>query len=190
MARPRRISHVIGIDDAPFERGHRGDVPIVGAVCTRARLDGVHLGRVRRDGANATRAVAAMVAGSRFRAHLQLILLQGIALAGFNVVDLAALHEESGLPVLAVARRRPDLDAMRRALLTRVPGGARKWRLIQAAGAMEPCAGIWIQRAGLAPAAAEAAVRDLAVYSQVPEPLRMAHIIAAGLAGAAATGRV
>ncbi|HEY0593570.1 MAG TPA: DUF99 domain-containing protein, partial [Thermoanaerobaculia bacterium] len=28
----RKLSHVVGVDDAPFERSHRGEVPIVGAV--------------------------------------------------------------------------------------------------------------------------------------------------------------
>ena len=35
------------------------------------------------------------------------------------------------------------------ALLERVRGGARKWALIEAAGPMEPAAGVMVQRAGL-----------------------------------------
>jgi hypothetical protein len=34
----KRISHVIGFDDAPFERAHRGDVVIVGAVFGGTRV--------------------------------------------------------------------------------------------------------------------------------------------------------
>ena len=55
--------------------------------------------------------------------------MQGIAFAGFNVVDVHTLHCALGLPVLVVARRRPDLAAIRRALVNHVRGGARKWRL-------------------------------------------------------------
>ncbi|HEY8427611.1 MAG TPA: DUF99 family protein, partial [Sandaracinaceae bacterium] len=62
----RRLSNVIGVDDGPFPRAHRGDVPIVGAVLTRTRLDGIVVDRVRRDGANATSRVAAMVRRSPF----------------------------------------------------------------------------------------------------------------------------
>ena len=67
-----------------------------------------------------------MIGGSRFAAHTKLVLLQGIALAGFNVVDLRALHEALGIPVLVVARRPPRLAAIRAALLDHVPGGAKK----------------------------------------------------------------
>jgi len=57
----RRISNVIGFDDAPFERSHRGDVMLIGAVFSGTRLDGILASRVRRDGANATARMADMV---------------------------------------------------------------------------------------------------------------------------------
>ncbi len=74
-------TNVIGFDDAPFLRTHRGDVTLVGVVCSRTRLDGVLTGKVRRDGANAASAMAAMVAGSQLREHVRGVLLQGIAVA-------------------------------------------------------------------------------------------------------------
>ncbi|MEJ2645313.1 MAG: DUF99 family protein [Gammaproteobacteria bacterium] len=183
MARPP--SHVMGFDDGPFERTHRGDVWLVGTVFAGRRLEGVLTAKVRRDGVNSTRVLNEMVGGSRFVSHLQALLVQGIAFAGFNVIDLQALHESLGVPVVAVARRRPDLEAIRRALLTRVPGGARKWALIEKAGPMEPAAGVYVQRAGISLSATEALVRRLAVNSALPEPLRSAHLIA----GALATGQ-
>ena len=53
---------------------------LVGAVFNGLRLEGVLSGRVRRDGANATPALVAMIGRSRFAHHLQVVLLQGIAL--------------------------------------------------------------------------------------------------------------
>lgn len=184
------LSHAIGFDDAPFDASHRGDVLVVGAVCAGARLEGVLSGSVRRDGANATRVLSELVTRSRFREHLQLILLQGIALAGFNVVDVVALHEVTGLPVVVVSRRRPNLNAIRRALLEHVAGGARKWRLIERAGPMEVLGRVYVQRAGLGRAETQATLERLAVHSSVPEPLRTAHIIAGGIARGESTQRV
>lgn len=178
----RTLSHVVGFDDGPFPLEHRGDVDLIGAVLTDLRLDGVLRGRVRRDGANATGAIMAVIEESRFREHLQAVLLQGIAFAGFNVVDIRALHTRFGLPVLAVTRRRPDLEAVRRALLGHVPGGARKWRLVERAGEPEPAAGVYVQRAGLDLGEAERLIRRLAVHGRIPEPLRTAHLIAGGIA--------
>ncbi len=178
----RRFTHAIGFDDAPFPRSHRGNVLVVGAVYAGTRLEGVLSGNVRRDGANATTALATLVRESRFRPHLQLVLLQGIAFAGFNVVDLRAMHAATGLPVLVVVRKRPDLARIRRALLHHVPGGARKWRLVEQAGPVEPAGAVFVQRAGLTLAEAERALLSHCTSGNVPEPLRTAHLIAGGIA--------
>ncbi len=185
----RVLSNLIGIDDCPFPRGHRGDVGIVGAVFASERLDGVLTSKIRRDGANATERIAAMIRGSRFDGHIQAVLLQGIAVGGFNVVDLPRLAELVDRPVLVVARRAPRLDAIERALRGPVPGGERKWRLIQRAGLMEPLAGVWVQRAGLSSDEAERLLSEHIRYGSLPEPLRVAHILAGGFATGASRGR-
>jgi hypothetical protein len=176
-----KYSHVIGFDDAPFERAHRGDVLVVGAVYSGARLEGVLSGKVRRDGANATRVLIELVRQSKFRAHVQAVLLQGIAFAGFNVVDVHALHAALNVPVIVVARRKPNLRAIHAALLHHVRGGARKWSLIEAAGAMEPCAGVYVQRAGISFAETRNLIERCARSGALPEPLRTAHLIAGGV---------
>lgn len=187
---PRRtFSHVVGFDDAPFDRTRRGNVPIVGAVFSRLRLEGVLRGDVRHDGANATRTMARLVTTSKFSAQLQLVLLQGIAVAGFNVIDLAGLEHETGIPVLVIARRRPNIEEIRKALLGSVPGGKRKWALIERLGPMEKVAGVFVQRRGIGLAAAGRVIERLAVHGHIPEPLRTAHLIAGGIVRGQSTGR-
>ncbi len=189
MAR-RALSHVVGFDDAPFARDHRGDVPVIGAVFADLRLEGVLRGRVRRDGANAARNLSHLVRESKFASQLQLVLLQGVALAGFNVVDLPWLHRALGVPVLVVARRPPRMERVRRALMGRVPGGRRKWRLIAQLGPPEAVAGVYVQRVGMTLAETERVIRRLAVHGNVPEPLRVAHLIAGGVTAGESRGRV
>lgn len=184
----RSYSHVVGFDDAPFARDHRGDVPVVGAVFAGLRLEGVLSGKVRRDGANAARNLAALVRRSKYAPQLQLVLLQGIALAGFNVVDLHELHERLAVPVMVVARKRPRLPKVRRALLL-IPGGERKWHIIERLGPPEPLAGVYVQRVGITKRDAERVIRRLAVHGSIPEPLRTAHLIAGGLTAGQSRGR-
>ena len=184
-----RYSHVVGFDDGSFTRAHRGDVVVVGAVFSHTRLEGMLAGRVRRDGRNAAATLVRLIAASQFASQLRLVLLQGVALAGFNVVDVEALQRATGMAVLVVARRRPDLSAIRRAL-ERLPGGARKWRLIERLGAMEPAAGLYVQRAGIALPDAERVLDRLALHSRLPEPLRVAHLAAGALARGRSHGRV
>lgn len=185
----RAFSHVIGFDDSPFPRSHRGDVLVVGAVFSGVRLEGVLSGRIRRDGVNATRVLAGMVARSKFARQLQLVMLQGIAMGGFNVVDLHALHRAIGVPILVVARRAPRMGRIRDALLGRVRGGARKWALVERMGPMEPLAGVHVQRVGITLEEAARVVRTLAIHGNIPEPLRTAHLIAGGVTTGESRGR-
>ncbi|MFK7989290.1 MAG: DUF99 family protein [Sandaracinaceae bacterium] len=185
---PRRFSNVLGVDDSPFERTHRGDVPIVGAVFTRTRLDGVLRGKIRRDGVNSTPQLARLLTRSPFAEHVQLVMTNGIAFGGFNVLDVQALSDRIARPVLVVSKKEPDLLAIRRALITRVPGGEAKWKRIVRAGPMEPVEGVWVQRAGLSLAQAAQAIRDTRVQGRLPEPLRVAHLIAGAFVTGTSTG--
>jgi len=178
----RALSNVAGVDDAPFAHSFRGDVPIVAAVCARTRLDGVLIDRVRRDGANSTERIARMLRRSAFYSHLQAVLLQGIAVAGFNVVDIVELSAALELPVMAVVRRQPNRRVIRDALMGRIPGGAGKWRLIERAGVPEELAGLYVQRVGLDRERALGLLRATTLHGKLPEPLRLAHLIAGALA--------
>lgn len=187
--RARRYSNVVGFDDAPFARDWRGAVPVVGTVYAGARLDGVLVGQVMRDGGDAADSLARLILESRFRQHLQLIMLQGLALAGFNVVDVDRLHTSTGLPVLVVARRQPDPGAIRRALLERVPAGAGKWALIERLGPMQAAGPLWFQVQGLAPQKAREILGRFALHGNLPEPLRVAHLIAGAVGRGESRGR-
>ena len=184
------ITNVVGFDDGPFDRSGPGgaSVLIVGAVFARTRLDGLVSGRVRRDGRNATSTMAALVRGSQFDRHVRAVLLGGIAVAGFNVVDIHALAEALGRPVVVVARRPPRYAAIRRAL-EHLRDGERKWSLIQAAGPMEPVQGIFVQRAGISLPDTAAMLAATTLHGKMPEPLRVAHLIAGGVVAGKSRGR-
>lgn len=185
----RRLSNVVAFDDEPFEPGHRGNVHVVGAVYASLRLDGVLIGQVRRDGANAARNLVSLVSDSRFSEHVQLIMLQGVTLAGFNVVDAEYIHRRLAIPVLIVARREPDFAAIREALQDHVPGGQRKWSIIERLGPMEPVGPAFVQRVGLSLQEARDAFERFTINGNIPEPLRTAHLIAGALGRGESRGR-
>jgi len=184
----RILSNVIGFDDAPFERHDRGNVRLVGAVCARTRLDGVVSGFVRRDGSNSTRCMVELVRSSQFRDHVRAVLLQGIAVAGFNVIDVRTLHRELDVPILVVMRRRPRMALIEEAL-QHTRGAARKWALIQSAGDIEPIGAVHCQRMGLSLAEARDLLAATTLHGHLPEPLRLAHLIAGGVTTGKSRGR-
>ncbi len=183
------ITNVVGFDDAPFAHEHRGDVRIVGAICARTRLDGVISGFVRRDGVNSTERMIELVKKSQFRAYVRAVLLQGIAVAGFNVVDIHELSRALGVPVVVVTRKKPRLGRVNAALFGHTPGAERKWRLIQRAGAMEALGKLWVQRSGIELDDAGALLEATTLHGNLPEPLRLAHLIAGGVTTGTSRGR-
>ena len=162
---------------------------VVGAVCARTRLDGVLATTVRRDGSNATDRLIESVRASRFADHIRAVLLQGIALAGFNVVDIGRLAAELAVPVLVVVRKQPRMQMVKDALLDRTPGGAEKWKLIESFGPLEPLGSLWVQRIGLSVTEATELLAATTSHGNIPEPLRLAHIIAGGVERGASRGR-
>jgi endonuclease V-like protein UPF0215 family len=171
----------IGIDDGPFDRAGRGDVLVAGVVYRGgSTFDGLLTTRVRKDGWNATDRLVEMLDGSKFLRQLHYLMLDGIALGGFNIVDIGRLHRETGLKVLAVMRRKPDLVAIRRAL-GRVSSPERRWRLLAAAGPILPIGRLHCQLAGLDGDEAARLLTLTCTRSLLPEPLRAAHLIAGGL---------
>ena len=185
----RAYSNVIGFDDGPFDKQRTRNVRLVGAVCARTRLDGVVCGFVRRDGVNSTERMISLVRESQFADHVQAVLLQGIAVGGFNVVDIHALHGALDVPVLVLMRRRPRLDAMRAAISKHTSGAVRKWSLIEAAGQIEPLGPIYCQRVGLSLSEAQRLVAMTTLHGNLPEALRLAHLIAGGITTGKSRGR-
>jgi endonuclease V-like protein UPF0215 family len=185
----RGLSNVIGFDDGPFDKNGATNVRLVGTVCARTRLDGVVSGFVRRDGANSTERMIELVQTSQFVEHIQAVLLQGIAVGGFNVVDVQALAAALNVPVLVIMRRRPRLESMRAALLNNIPGATRKWSLIEAAGPVEPLGQVFCQRVGLSLREAQALLAATTLHGNLPEALRLAHLIAGGVTTGKSRGR-
>ncbi|MFP4226720.1 MAG: DUF99 family protein [Desulfobacterales bacterium] len=186
----KRFSNVAGFDDAPFARDHRGPVKLVGTVYAGLRFDGVLIGEVQKDGFDAAARLAEIVAESRFAEHIQLIILQGIAFGGFNVVDVFDLNRRLGLPVLVVARRKPDLISIQDALASHIDRGRAKWAVIERLGEMEALGPVFIQRVGLSYEQAADVMTRFAINGNMPEPLRTAHMIASALVYGQSRGNV
>lgn len=186
----KRFSNVVGFDDAPFSRNYKGNVKFVGTVYAGSRFDGVLIGEVEKDGFDAASQLVSLINGSRFAEHIQLIMLQGITLAGFNVVDVFTVHEQLRLPVLVVARKQPNMASIREPLLSHIQEGKAKWAVLERLGDMEQIGELFIQRVGISSDQAAAVLNQFVVHGNIPEPLRTAHLIAGALVSGQSRGGV
>ncbi len=179
---------VLGVDDGFFIPHTKGTADVIGVVYRGGYwLDGVMRTEVTIDGMDATEKIASMIKKSPHYDQLRVVVLNGITFAGFNVVDINDLYKRVNLPVIAVTREKPDFAEIKKAL-ENLPERERRWEAIESAGKVIKVKTrntkevVYMQIAGVSQKDAEKILRTTSTRSNVPEALRVAHIIASGLA--------
>ncbi|HYB62858.1 MAG TPA: DUF99 family protein [Thermoplasmata archaeon] len=195
MRRALGKSHprIVGVDDGAFARGdHYAPLAAV-LVSAPEHLEAVRVGRVRVDGTDGTARVVALLRSLDAREEIRAVLIDGAVVGGFNVLDLDAIRDAAGVPVVAVTRRPPDFKRIAAALRRWFPRSAarrlallRRHRLHRVATGGEP---ILAAASGCSPADAAWLVRRATVRGYWPEPLRLAHLIASSAPRVASLSR-
>jgi endonuclease V-like protein UPF0215 family len=176
---------ILGIDDGPFDLHAGGKALLVGVIYRGGKfLDGVLRTEVTVDGTDSTEKVAEMVCKSKYK-DIRVIMIDGLGFAGFNLVDLEELFEKTGLPVIAVVRDMPDFAAIEDAL-DNTNHKDYYMSCIKKAGRPKKVETkdkkhIYIQYRGITFSDAEKIVKLSSTRSLIPEPLRVAHLIASGI---------
>lgn len=179
---------VIGIDDSPFRKFVKKDILVVGTIFRGGSwLDGLLSTKVRIDGNNGTKKLIEMINKSKFKVQLRAILLDGIALGGFNIIDILKLYEKTKIPVIVVVRRMPDIETIKRTLVK--IRQAKKIKLIEKAGEVKKINNIYIQFRGLSLQMAKEILNITCTRSYIPEPIRAAHLIASGIVTGESRGK-
>src|SRR5213594_3181924 len=178
-------SRIIGIDDGPFTK-HQETAPLVAALLEGPHLQKVHATRITVDGLDATEKALRLIR----RWKPVPILLSGVTFAGFNLIDPHILHRSYRIPVIVVVGSRPDNRAVKRALVKHFPDWKRRWRIISSLGPLrtvrtslgEPP--IYFEFFGCSRREATSLLKAYSYISRLPEPIRVAGLVATGLFGA------
>jgi len=176
---------ILGVDDAPFTKFKDEKTALIGVVYRGANyLEGVLKREIFVDGDDSTEQIIKMAGETRHRGHLRLIMLSGITFGGLNIADIAEIIEATGLPVIIVTRRLPDSEAMEKAI-SNVQNSDEKIARLHSAGKLHTLEigdkHLVYQKTGISNSDAEKIIKLSIVRGLVPEPLRVAHIIASGI---------
>lgn len=182
---------VLGIDDSPFKKSEKNCL-IVGTIFRGGNyIDGLLSTSVEVDGNDATEKLIKLIEKTRHYEQLNCIMLDGIAVAGFNVIDIKRLNARTGLPVIVLMRRLPDLGQISSAL--KKMKAESKMQTIKKAGTIYKTKigkrNAYFQTAGISPIKAKGIIGITTTHSLIPEPLRVAHIIASGIKRGESRGR-
>jgi endonuclease V-like protein UPF0215 family len=171
---------VLGIDDSPFKFGDK-EVLIVGVVMRTGYIDGIMTTTLTVDGKDGDQKIIEMVNKSKYFEQLKVIFLDGVALGGFNVIDVEKVERKTGIPIVTVTRNKPDLESMKKALQSHFEDWERRWELINRGELKEiptEHKPIFIRCVGIELGDAVELIRLNTVKGAIPEPLRIAHLIA------------
>ena len=177
-------SRVVGVEDGGFSR----EADVQKALLVSVFLHGVsiidfQMTEIEVDGLDATEKFSCMLRRWSFDS----VILAGVSYAGFNLIDPNVVFEEFGKPVIVVARTKPNSKAMKDALLRHFQDWETRWAVVETLGPVyeivsvpnEPP--IYAETVGVDLELARDLVRRLSVCCRIPEPIRVARLIARGL---------
>ena len=183
---------ILGWDDGPFHKGEKGKVILVGTIFRGGSfMDGMLKTEIKIDGLDATMKIVKAVKKTKHK-DLRVIMLGGITFGGFNFVNIKELYRKTGLPVLVVIRRKTNMKKFREAM-KRLPDFEKRWESVENAGdffrILLKGKGIYFQKTGLTEEEAKKIIKLTAKRGLIPEPLRVAHLIASGIVKGESIGR-
>ncbi len=191
----KREIRILGFDDAAFEPNTAGEsVPVIGVVYRGGDfIDGMLRTDITIDGMDSTDKLIERINSTRHKQQLKVIMFDGITLGGFNIIDIHRLHEQTGLPVIVIARKMPNFEDVQKALKNFKDYKIR-WKLIKKAGEPKQCVlkggkKVYYQSVGLSDKKAEEIIILSSTRSFIPEPLRVAHLIATAIVKGESSGR-
>lgn len=177
---------ILAIDGSAFGK-RDGDSLVVGVIGRGDEVEGVLSFRVDADGADATKKLIDAAGRSRFSDQIRLVAIHGITLAGLNIVDITHVSKMLEVPVVGVVRKKPDRNALERAVRASKNNAERKLEVLK--GIRENAktvrrGGFYFQCVGIP----EKDLRE--VSDSAIRLLRLAHLIASGVRTGESKGRM
>ena len=177
----------IGVEDGPFLSRRLGGstAPLVVAQLNGPHLVKAKIGGITVDGLDATSVASRLLDSLRLQDSP--ILLAGATFAGFNIINPRILHRTFRTPTIVVIGSRPNNRAVKRALTRHFPDWKRRWLILSSLGPLRQVrtfrneGPIFYEAFGCEDNEARRILKQWAYVSRVPEPLRVAGLVARGL---------
>lgn len=168
---------VLGIDDASFDFDD-SETFLTGVVYRGTEfIEDIRAVPIEVDGEDATESAIDVFRSCNNPRQIKAILLDGISFAGFNLVDIEEVADETGKPVVVVTSTEPDREDFR-ATMERTGNYDEVFEKFEDAQEIELEDGTaYIQCRGIESGRAREIVENSLIHGLVPEPVRVAHMI-------------
>jgi endonuclease V-like protein UPF0215 family len=177
---------VVGVEDGGFSRessNYSGQTLLVCVLLRGAWINNFQADTITVDGLDASDKLIMMLRHWSFDA----VMLAGVSFAGFNLVDPTMVFEEFGKPVVVISRTKPDNVAVKKALFQHFKDWRVRWSVFEKLGPVHQVVSmmgeppLYVEVVGATADWATKLIRDSATCCRIPEPVRVARLIARGL---------
>jgi len=183
---------ILGIDDSPFSFNEKY-CRVIGVVMRGGEyLECVLSNQVSIDGDEATLLCTNMIENTKHKQQIRIVMIDGVTLGGFNIIDIKKLHEFTKIPIITITRDKPNFEKIKIALQKNFKDWKKRWDLInqgtlhQLKTKHNP---IYIKCEGINIFDAKEIIDISTIRGVIPEPLRVAHIIASGITNGESHGK-
>lgn len=175
------MQKVLAVEGGSFRKGVDRRVPSAFLFAEGIRPKRLIVKWVEVDGLDATERLKEAIREGEMKEGI--VIAGSVPIAGFNLIDAREVLREFGLPTVFVLRERPDKDAVRSALMRHFKDWGRRLEVIEAAGPVVEVVlaegeRIFIEAVGIGEAEAKKIVEGLTIFGKLPEPLRIARMVA------------
>lgn len=171
---------ILGIDDGHFVKHKSKKALLIGAVLRAGYLEGVLSTNVAVDGFDSTKKIIEMINRTGHKKQLKAVMIHGFTVGGFNIIDVRRVAEKTKLPIVCVLRKKPRAAAVESALRN-LQGSVKRIALFRKGPEFKKHHGIFYSSTGLDDHAATELLEKTTVRGNIPEPIRVAHLIASGV---------
>jgi len=183
---------ILAWDDGPFEFKAKGKDILIGVIFRGGQfLDGLLKTEVEIDGEDATEKIIEKILKTKHK-DLRVVMLDGITVAGFNTVNIKDIYDKTGLPVIVINREKPDLEKFTETLKN-MSNPEKRLKAVNDAGPICSMSvknkRVYFQFFGIKKDDVEEIIKTTSTMSLIPEPLRVAHLIANGFVLGESVGR-
>ncbi|MGQ9759392.1 MAG: endonuclease dU [Candidatus Methanomethylicaceae archaeon] len=121
-----------------------------------------------------------------------IVMAGSVPIAGFNLLDPRVILREFGIPTIYVLAEKPDREAVRSALMKHFEDWERRMDIIDGAGEafemeIPECGKIFLEVVGIERERAARILEGMTIFGKLPEPLRLARMVARALSRAIRT---
>jgi endonuclease V-like protein UPF0215 family len=174
---------IVGVEDGSFQESVTRRTILAVVLFKGLDIENITITKITVDSLDATEKLAEILDEWKFGA----VMLSGVSFAGFNIIDPTTIHKEFGKPVIIVTRTKPNNKTVHRTLKRHFNDWRMRWKVFEKLVSFHKVvvlvdeSPVYVETIGADAKWACNLVQSLSVCCRVPEPIRVARLIARGL---------